>query len=104
MVLKNNFTVLCVIVVNINFQPFCVGMFIGRTMAQLSASDVGRGTARGRGQGQGRGRGCSTMPPCSQVPIPLEDIKNYVNHGWWITARRETDAVLRDLTYSCRSY
>ena len=57
-------------------------------MAQLSASDVGRGTARGRGRGR------STGPPRSQVPIPLEDIESYINHGWWVTARRDTDAAL----------
>ena len=73
---------------NTNFQPFCVGMFIGQTMAQLSAYDVGRSTARGRGRGQGR----LTGPPHSQVPIPLEDIENYINYGWWVTARRDTDA------------
>ena len=48
-------------------------------MAQLSASNVGRGTAQGRGR--------STGPPGSQVPIPLEDIESYINHGWWVTAR-----------------
>ena len=41
-----------------------------------------------------RGRGRSTRPPRSQVPIPLEDIESYVNHGWWITARQDTNADL----------
>ena len=57
-------------------------------MAQLRANDVGRGTA----QGQGRGRGRSTGPPRSQIPNPLENIESYVNHGWWITTRRDRDA------------
>ena len=48
-------------------------------MAQLRASDVGRGT--------GRGRGRSTGPSRSRVPNPLHDIESYINHGWWITAR-----------------
>ena len=58
-------------------------------MAQLRASNVGRGTARG--QGRGRGQGCSAGPPRSQVPNPLEDIESYINHGWWITARQDMD-------------
>ena len=33
-----------------------------------------------------------TGPPRSRIPNPLEDIESYVNHGWWITARRDTDA------------
>ena len=33
-----------------------------------------------------------TGPPCSRIPNPFEDIESYVNHGWWITARRDTDA------------
>ena len=53
-------------------------------MAQLKANDVGRGTTRGRGR--------STGPPRSRIPNPLEDIESYVNHGWWITTRRDTDA------------
>ena len=58
-------------------------------MAQLRASDVGRGT----GRGHGRGRGRSTGPPRSRATLnPIEDIESYVNHGWWVTARRDTDA------------
>ena len=57
-------------------------------MAQLRASDVNRGIGRGRNRGRGR----STGPPRSRVPNPLEDIESYINHGWWITARRHTDA------------
>ena len=55
-------------------------------MAQLRASDVGRG--RGRSRGQGR----STGPPRSWGPNLLEDIESYVNHGWWITPRQDTEA------------
>ena len=55
-------------------------------MAQLMANDVGRGTTRGRGR--------STRPPRSRIPNPFEDIGSYINHGWWITARRDTDAAL----------
>ena len=77
----------CFIVVDTNVQPFCVGMFTGGTMAQLRASDVGRGTGRGRGQG----RGHSIGPPRSRVCFPLEDIDSYVNHSWWITAIRDID-------------
>ena len=59
-------------------------------MAQLMASDVGRSAGRGRSRGRGRGR--STGPPHSRVPNLLEDIESYVNHSWWITTRRDTDA------------
>ena len=37
-------------------------------------------------------RGHSTGPPHSRVPNPLENIDSYINHGWWITARQDTDA------------
>ena len=53
-------------------------------MAQLRANDVSRGTARGRGRSAGS--------PRSRIPNPLEDIENYINHGWWTTTRRDTDA------------
>ena len=56
----------------------------------MRANDVGRGIARGRGRGQGR----STGPPRSRILNPLEDIESYVNHSWWITARRDTDVAL----------
>ena len=57
-------------------------------MAQLRASDFSRETRQGRGRGQGR----LTGPPRSRVPNPLEDIESNVNHGWWITARQDTNA------------